>query len=162
RRVELLPVSLARLENGSSSSPEGSVAGGLDLRVGLGTSATLAATINPDFAQVEQDPSVLNLSVFEKFYPEKRPVFFEDSRMFVPNFPQMILFHSRRIGRSPGRVTLGSNEELVTKPDATTILGAAKLTGKTNGWTYGGITALTAPEHATIDTTSTDANGVEV
>src|SRR5262249_6886020 len=97
RRVEVLPVSLARLEHASASSSEASVAGGLDLRVGLGTAATLSATINPDFAQVEQDPSVLNLSVFETFFPEKRPFFVEDSRMFVPSFPQMLLFHSRRI-----------------------------------------------------------------
>src|SRR5262249_2479593 len=115
-----------------------------------------------DFAQVEQDPSVLNLSVFETFFPEKRPFFVEDSRMFVPSFPQMLLFHSRRIGRSPGRVTFGSNDTVVSKPDATTILGAAKRTGKTNGWTFGGLSALTAPEYATIDTPSTAANGDEV
>jgi hypothetical protein len=162
RRVEVLPVSLARLEHAASSSTEASGAAGVDLRVGLGTAATLSATINPDFAQVEQDPSVLNLSVFETFYPEKRPFFLEDSRTFVPNFPQMLLFHSRRIGRSPGRIALGSDDTLVSKPDGTTILGAAKLTGKTNGWTFGGVTALTAPEYAQIDTTSTSANGTEV
>ena len=54
RRVEVLPVSLARLEHATSSSTEASGAAGVDLRVGLGTAATLSATINPDFAQVEQ------------------------------------------------------------------------------------------------------------
>ena len=77
--------------------------GGLDLRVGLGTSATLSATINPDFGQVELDPAVLNLSVFETFFPEKRPFFLEDSRVFVLPFGQFPMFHSRRIGQAPGR-----------------------------------------------------------
>ena len=162
RRVELLPVSLARFEDASSSPAEASVAAGVDVRVGLGTAATLSATLNPDFAQVEQDPSVLNLSVFETFYPEKRPFFVEDSRMFVPNFPQMLLFHSRRIGRSPGRIALNSDETLVSKPDATTILGAAKLTGKASGWSFGGITAATSAEYAHVDRTSTDAAGASV
>ena len=52
--------------------------------MGLGTATTLSAAINPDFGQVEQDPAVLNLSVFETFFPEKRPFFIEDSRTFVP------------------------------------------------------------------------------
>ena len=162
RRVELLPVSLVRLADQASSSADGSVAAGVDVRVGLGTAVTLSATINPDFAQVEQDPSVLNLTVFETFYPEKRPFFVEDSRMFVPNFPQMLLFHSRRIGRNPARVTLKTDETLVKGADTTTILGAAKLTGKVSGWTFGGLTALTAEEFGTVDTKSTDASGAEV
>ena len=49
--------------------------------MGLGTATTLSAAINPDFGQVEQDPAVLNLSVFETFFPEKRPFFIEDSRV---------------------------------------------------------------------------------
>ena len=63
----------------------------------------LSATFNPDFGQVEQDPAVLNLSVFETFFPEKRPFFLEDSRTFVPPYGIFQLFHSRRIGRAPGR-----------------------------------------------------------
>ena len=74
------------------------------MRVGLGSDATLAATVNPDFGQVEQDPAVLNLSVFETFFPEKRPFFLEDSRTFVPPYGNFQLFHSRRIGRAPGRL----------------------------------------------------------
>jgi hypothetical protein len=54
--------------------------------MGLGTATTLSASVNPDFGQVEQDPAVLNLSVFETFFPEKRPFFIEDSRILVPNY----------------------------------------------------------------------------
>jgi Domain of unknown function (DUF5916) len=159
RRIELLPVTLARFEDTATSSPEASLAGGLDLRIGLGTAATLSATINPDFGQVEQDPSVLNLTVFETFYQEKRPFFLEDSRTFVPNFPQMLLFHSRRIGRNPVRIALPTDDTLVERPDSATIIGAAKVTGKASGWTYGGLAALTAAEYATVDASQTDAAG---
>jgi hypothetical protein len=159
RRIELLPVTLARFEDAATSPADASLAGGLDLRVGLGTAATLSATINPDFGQVEQDPSVLNLSVFETFYPEKRPFFLEDSRTFVPNFPQMLLFHSRRIGRSPARIALDTNDTLIERPDSATIVSAAKVTGKASGWTYGALSALTAAEYATVDAPVTDAAG---
>ncbi len=151
RRIELLPVTLLREEDSPTSPSSLAASGGLDLRVGLGTATALSATINPDFGQVEQDPAVLNLSVFETFYPEKRPFFLEDSRLFVPSFPQMLLFHSRRIGRRPARITLLTDDTEIERPDATTILGAAKITGKSSGWTYGGIVALTAPEYATVD-----------
>src|SRR6185503_10594552 len=84
RRVELLPFALARREDLAGASAEQGASAGLDVRMGLGTSATLSATVNPDFAQVEQDPAVLNLTVFETFFPEKRPFFLEDSRTFIP------------------------------------------------------------------------------
>ena len=131
------------------------------MRVGLGTSTTLSATINPDFGQVELDPAVLNLSVFETFFPEKRPFFLEDSRSLAPAFGRFPMFHSRRIGQAPGRLELADNEELVSKPGQTTILGAAKVTGKASGWTFGGLTALTAREYGIVETTSTNADGEE-
>ena len=83
RRVEFLPYTFVRREDLPTTSPEHGVDGGVDLRLGLGTAARLSATINPDFAQVELDPAVLNLTVFESFFPEKRPFFLEDSRTFL-------------------------------------------------------------------------------
>ena len=159
RRIELLPFTLARASRAADRKSSGALDGGMDLRVGLGTSATLSATINPDFGQVELDPAVLNLSVFETFYQEKRPFFLEDSRAFSSPFGQFPMFHSRRIGQTPGRLPLATNETLVSKPDQTTILGAAKLSGKSNGWTYGGLGALTAREYGVVDVTMTDAGG---
>jgi hypothetical protein len=160
RRAELVPFSLGRREMRSAAAADHGAAAGLDARIGLGTAATLSATVNPDFGQVEQDPSVLNLTVFETFFPEKRPFFLEDSRLFVPNFPQMLLFHSRRIGRNPGRIALPSGDTEIERPDATTILGAAKVTGKINGWSYGAISALTGAEHATVTVAGVDAAGL--
>ena len=69
---------------------------GLDAKILLTSNLTLSATINPDFGQVELDPAVLNLSVFETFFPEKRPFFLEDSRALAPAFGRFPMFHSRR------------------------------------------------------------------
>src|SRR6185295_2430449 len=77
RRIEVLPYTLGQIETASDKSPEGTVNAGFDMRLGIGPSATLSATVNPDFGQVEADPAVLNLSVFETFFPEKRPFFLE-------------------------------------------------------------------------------------
>ena len=41
---------------------------------------------------------------------------------------------------------------MIERPDATTILGATKVTGKSNGWTYGGLTALTDREYGLVAT----------
>ena len=158
RRMELLPYTFVRRADLATSRPEHAVQGGLDLRVGLGTGATLSATFNPDFAQVEQDPAVLNLSVFETFFPEKRPFFLEGSRTFRLPYGQFPLFHSRRIGARPGRLALESGDRLVEQPDETTILGATKLTGKASNWTYG---ALTAQEYATVGAVTVDDVGTE-
>lgn len=150
RRIELLPYTLARSERQPAIPTAFSGSAGADLRFGIGTSATLSATVNPDFGQVEQDPAVLNLSIFETFFPEKRPFFLEDSRTFVPPYGNFQLFHSRRIGRTPGRFTVPSGETVLSKPAETTVLGAAKLTGKGSGWTYGALTALTSREYAQL------------
>ena len=162
RRLEILPFTLGQFEKATEQGTEQSVNAGVDVRFGLGTSATVSATVNPDFGQVEADPAVLNLSVFETFFAEKRPFFLEDSRTFVLPYGQFPDFYSRRIGQTPGRLDLPSSDTLVSKPDQTTILGAAKLTGKASGWTYGGLTALTSREYATVDRTTTDASGRDI
>jgi hypothetical protein len=159
RRLELVPYLAARSENVPASALEAGASAGLDVRIGLGTGATLSGTFNPDFGQVEQDPAVLNLSVFETFFPEKRPFFLEDSRTFVPPHGLFQLFHSRRIGRSPGRLPLAEGERLIERPDDTTILGAAKLTGKGSGWTYGIMTAMTSREYAQVESPIAHADG---
>jgi hypothetical protein len=166
-RLELLPYALSRSEVSPIVSSVGAVtshvsnygmAAGVDVRYGLGPSTTLAATINPDFGQVEQDPSVLNLSIYETFFPEKRPFFLEDSRTFVPPYGLFQLFHSRRIGRNPDRFSLETGDTDVERPGDTTILGAAKLTGKSSGWTYGVLSAETSREYAKV--LPVDSNGV--
>src|SRR5688500_13028421 len=153
RRLEVQPFTLARQERVSGVGNDEDATVGLDFRMGLGTATTLSAAVNPDFGQVEQDPAVLNLSVFETFLQEKRPFFTEDSRTLVPTVtPQATMLHSRRIGQRPARLAIPDDETVIERPDATTILGATKITGKANGWTYGGLTALTDREYALVET----------
>jgi hypothetical protein len=150
RRVEVLPYVMARHEGGMAEAGDAVAGAGVDLRVGIGTATTLSATVNPDFGQVELDPAVLNLSVFETFFPEKRPFFLEDSRTFVPSFGLFQVFHSRRIGRQPSRFSSRIDGTIEERPDVTSVIGAVKLTGKASGWTYGGLSALTAREYALV------------
>ena len=133
--------------------------GGVDLKYGLSSNLTLTGTINPDFGQVEVDPAVVNLSQFETFFPEKRPFFTEGAQMFRfgtgPahyranfNFYGPTWFYSRRIGRSP-QGTGNLSYDFVDAPGQTTILGAAKVTGKYgDGWSIGVLDAVTNRENA--------------
>ena len=106
---------------------------GTDLKLGIGSNITIDATFNPDFGQVEVDPSVINLSAYETFYHEKRPFFIEGADIFSfgrggPtsrwgfNYMEPQFFYSRRIGRSPqGSI---DTDGWVKTPSASTILGA--------------------------------------
>lgn len=135
---------------------------GFDLKFGLKSNLTLDATVNPDFGQVEVDPAVVNLSAYETYYEEKRPFFIEGASIFNGfgrggvhmnfniNWPNPTFFYSRRIGRAPqGYVT--QEGDYFANPDRTTILGAAKVTGKLGGWSVGFVNALTSREFAQID-----------
>lgn len=134
---------------------------GADIKYGLGSNLTLNATFNPDFGQVEVDPAVVNLSQFETFFDEKRPFFIEGSNFFEFgrggvnsnwgfNWGNPSFFYSRRIGRPPrGDV---QHDGFSDVPDRTTIIGAAKLTGKiSKGWSVGTLSALTAREYGHVD-----------
>jgi hypothetical protein len=161
--LELVPYAVARSDVQSRfdrtdpflQSTKEKIDGGLDLKYALTSTLTLTGTVNPDFGQVEVDPAVVNLTQFETFYPEKRPFFTEGFQIFsfgdspAPehwNFTSLpTFFYSRRIGRSPQGVV---NADFVDQPTETTILGAAKLTGKVGKWTVGVLDALTDNETA--------------
>ncbi len=135
---------------------------GLDLKDRLTSNLTLDGTINPDFGQVEVDPAVLNLSAFETFFPEKRPFFVEGAQVFnfgsfncnfCSNVESMSGFYSRRIGRAPTGADLAAAYPYSSVPDASTILGAGKITGRTaGGYTVGILDALTGQANARIET----------
>jgi len=152
QRVELLPYvsSNARLiGNRDAADPfnDGVDAGGGiggDAKLGIGSNLTLEATVNPDFGQVEADPAQVNLSAFEIFFDERRPFFVEGANLLVGNVEEY--FYSRRIGAPPpGPVS----SEFVDFPRTTTILGAAKLTGRlASGTSLGMLSAVTDEETA--------------
>ena len=124
---------------------------GADFKVGLGSNLTLDATINPDFGQVEADPAEVNLSAFETFFPEQRPFFIEGNQLLEGNGPGY--YYSRRIGGQPRGYPTGAfvdEADFVDEPGYATILGAAKLTGRTSsGMSIGALAALTQREYAT-------------
>jgi hypothetical protein len=127
----------------------------------LTSNLTLDATLNPDFGQVEVDPAVLNLSAFETFFPEKRPFFIAGAQVFdfsnfacnfCDNTQDMNAFYSRRIGRPPTATSLTDSAQYADIPSATTILGAAKITGRTSqGYTIGLLSALTGRADASVE-----------
>lgn len=166
RRIELLPYWVSKLETAPSEAGnpfatghKTVLTGGLDGKVGVTSDLTLDLTVNPDFGQVEADPSVVNLSAFETFYEEKRPFFIEGKNIL--NFglgfgdgdiSQEGLFYSRRIGRTPHHYPDVGDNAFVNWPENTTILTALKLTGKTrSGVSVGILEAVTAEERASID-----------
>ena len=132
--------------------------GGLDAKIGITNDLTLDLTINPDFGQVEADPAAIALDGFQIFFREQRPFFVENKNIFDYGFADGAdnLFYSRRIGRNPQGIPNVGKEEFVKMPGNTTILGAAKFSGKTkNGWSIGVLESLTDKEFAKID------NGVD-
>ncbi|MDH5590613.1 MAG: carbohydrate binding family 9 domain-containing protein, partial [Gemmatimonadota bacterium] len=153
KRLEVLPYAVQRSEYvGDGVRPptngDHSLSGGMDLLYRVTSDFTLNATANPDFGQVEVDPAVINLSVYETFYEEKRPFFVEGSEIFDfgRNTSGGQIFYSRRIGRRP-QIGLPRGVTTVEVPDNTSILGAAKLSGKTSGgWSVGVMEAVTAEE----------------
>jgi hypothetical protein len=131
---------------------------GLDAKIGITNNMTMDLTINPDFGQVEADPSEVNLTAYETFFSEKRPFFIEGNN--ITNFNIGLgdgnqgndnLFYSRRIGRQPSGYPSLGDQEYADVPTFTTILGAAKLTGKTkNGLSLGFVEGVTGGAWAAI------------
>ena len=124
---------------------------GLDGKIGVTSNFTLDYTINPDFGQVEADPSELNLTSYEVFYAEKRPFFLEGNNILDYGSGNDLLFYSRRIGSAPGYYPEVGENGTVTMPEQSTILNALKLTGKNqSGLSVGVINSMTAREDALI------------
>lgn len=167
KQLEIQPYVVAKTERFQKEEGNPFVTGksssadmGLDAKIGITSDITLDLTFNPDFGQVEADPSQVNLSAFRVFFQERRPFFIEgNSTLNFPVTGSNNLFYSRRIGRTPqGDVETDQDgtddgvEEYVKKDTYTTILGAAKLTGKNKkGFSWGVLESVTSPERAKID-----------
>ncbi|MCD6117286.1 carbohydrate binding family 9 domain-containing protein [bacterium] len=166
QRFEILPYSLAKGEaekrepgNPFRTGRSANIDFGLDGKIGVTSDLTLDFTINPDFGQVEADPSVVNLTAYETFYKEKRPFFVEGNNIL--SYKLMIgdgdmsnanLFYSRRIGKSCSYDPDLNDNEYLRMPQSSSIIGAAKLTGKTkSGLSIGIMDAVTSKEFGEID-----------
>lgn len=167
KQLEIQPYTVAKTEtyeaeegnpfrDGSGSN----ITAGLDAKIGITNDLTLDLTVNPDFGQVDADPSAIALDGFQIFFQERRPFFVENKNIFDfrvsqseagNTFGSDNIFYSRRIGRSPQGDPDTSDGEFVDQPDNTPIIGAAKFSGKTkDGWAIGVLESVTAQRTATI------------
>jgi hypothetical protein len=168
QQIEIMPYTVGRIErfekiegNPFKTGKATMLSAGLDGKIGLTNDFTMDFSINPDFGQVEADPSEVNLTAFETYFSEKRPLFVGGRSIFefspsqtnvIQNMQSDNLFYSRRIGRYPHYYPSVGSNEYVKMPEATTILGAIKISGKTKkGLSIGILESLTSKENALID-----------
>lgn len=155
RNFEVMPYTKAKYIIDSNNKQNFGV--GLDGKIGVTSNFTLDYTINPDFGQVEADPSELNLTSYETFYEEKRPFFLEGKSILEYNAGFDQLFYSRRIGAAPSYSPVVDDDEELLMPDNTSIIDALKLTGKNkSGLSVGVVNSMTANENAIITTGSSE------
>jgi hypothetical protein len=160
QRIELFPYTLGKIQfskkvadNPFASGVEKSMTAGLDGKISIGSNFNADFAINPDFGQVEADPSVMNLSAFETYFEEKRPFFLEGRNIINYSLDGDYLFYSRRIGHAPTYWPDIDNNNLqfAKNPENTSIISAVKISGKTtNGLSLGILQGLTSRENVEI------------
>src|SRR3989442_1094971 len=158
RRLEVAPYAVLKNVPAPGFERDQKYDGGADIKYGITSNITIDATVNPDFGQVEADPSVVNLTSFETFYQERRPFFVDGTGIFhfgvtcnIVNCNGEGLFYSRRIGRDPQLRGLYGDAQ---SPTASRILGAAKITGRLpGGLTLGAVEGVTQRAHGPADRT---------
>ncbi|HEV2669752.1 MAG TPA: DUF5916 domain-containing protein [Gemmatimonadales bacterium] len=138
RGVELSPYVLGRAIEPQHDSLGTRVAGGfvggkagVDAKLAVTPTLTTDLTLGTDFAQVEVDQQVINLTRFPFFFPEKRNFFLESSGQFdfgTPGHTQV--FYSRRIG-------------LDTSGSPVPIIAGGRVYGRIGSWRLGGLDART-------------------
>ena len=171
KQLEILPYVLAKTEltekeegNPFATGQASSFDAGVDAKIGLTSDITLDLTLNPDFGQVEADPSQVNLSAFRLFFQERRPFFLEGNNILTfPAGNGDNLFYSRRIGKRPSYYPDADSISYVDQPNFTRIWGAAKLTGKNkNGFSWGLLEAVTNREKAEVQNEDGSRNKIAV
>ncbi|RKY81917.1 hypothetical protein DRQ07_02765 [candidate division KSB1 bacterium] len=116
--VEIKPYITAGVEKHESENISGIAHIGGDIDYLMSSNLKLNLTANTDFAQIESDRSVINLSRFSIYYPEKRSFFLEGKEAFSFGARGMpSVFYSRRIGIKNG--------------SQIPIIGGVRLMGKT-------------------------------
>ncbi len=168
KQIEIAPYVVAQTQkyqkiegNPFAKGADSKITVGVDGKVALTSDLIVDFTINPDFGQVEADPSEVRIDGFQSFFSEKRPFFIESRNIFDYQltgsqaggpYDADLLFYSRRIGSSPHGAPNLATGEYANIPDNTSILGAAKFSGKTkDGWSVGVLESVTQRENATID-----------
>ncbi len=134
RQLDVKPYILSGAEKNLNRNLDDTFKYGLDLKFGITSNTTLALTTKTDFAQIESDKEIINLTRFDISYPEKRDFFLEGADLFEFKQGMMNIFYTRRIGLTPERKGLP-------------ILGGAKLVQKTGSYRMGVMTIQTEEGH---------------
>ena len=135
--------------------------GGMDVKYGINESFTLDVTLIPDFAQVQSDNIVLNLSPFDIKFEDFRPFFTEGTELFN----KAGIFYSRRIGDAPAgsfnvlnMAASNPDYQIIKNPGITRLINGTKFSGRTEGNLGIGIfNALTSSMNAEIFDKSGDS-----
>jgi hypothetical protein len=168
KQVEIAPYTVAKTEgykpevgNPFATGRDSKMTFGVDGKVAVTSDLILDFTVNPDFGQVEADPSQVRIDGFQNFFEERRPFFIESRNIFDyqltgseagDDYDSDLLFYSRRIGGSPHGYPNLKDGEFAQVPQNTSILGAAKFSGKTKkGWSIGLLESVTQEVSAVID-----------
>jgi hypothetical protein len=129
--LNVKPFTTATAESSSQPNSENDLDFGLDVKYGVTRGLSFDGTINTDFAETEVDSLQVNLTRFSLFFPEKREFFLENAGIFEfgpgdigTSAPLLKVFHSRRIGISPGGGEVP-------------IDWGVRLTGRVGGWNLG-------------------------
>ncbi|MGN6531388.1 MAG: DUF5916 domain-containing protein [Ginsengibacter sp.] len=136
--------------------------GGMDVKYGINESFTLDVTLIPDFAQVQSDNIVLNLSPFDIKFEDFRPFFTEGTELFN----KAGIFYSRRVGDAPAgsynvlaMAASKPNYEIIKNPGITRLINGTKLSGRTKGKLGIGVfNAVTSQMNAEIHDKSNDSS----
>lgn len=148
RRMEfvpfLLPTASRDFVTASTFNQDAKYGG--DFKIGVTNDLIADFTYHTDFAQVEADQEVVNLTRFSLFFPEKRQFFTETAGIFdfgksvaglggeaATNDPGLLnLFYSRRIGLVDGQQV--------------PIIGGGRLTGRVGDYAVGVMNISTEEE----------------
>jgi hypothetical protein len=153
RRIEFVPFVLPTASKDYGSAPSAALGSsvadakyGGDFKIGVTDDLIADFTYHTDFAQVEADQEVVNLTRFSLFFPEKRQFFTESAGIFdfaksvtglggdaAANDPGLLnIFYTRRIGLVDGQQV--------------PIIGGGRVTGRVGAYALGVLNIATEEE----------------
>ncbi len=133
---ELYPEGFLRLDQTPDEEAKVKPRASLNFKWDVTRQTTINATVLPDFAQIEADPTRFNLSRYELWLSEQRPFFLEGSEIFRMRglgegpFEPLNIFYSRRIGKA-------------IEQEPVPIFSGLKITSRTKDWSLGALAAYT-------------------
>jgi hypothetical protein len=141
--LELKPYAVSTLTTDRTAatpySNDGKADAGFDFKYGLTRGLILDATVNTDFAQIEEDQQQVNLTRFSLFFPEKRDFFLEGQGLFA--FGGVSLGQNANPGEVP--VMFFSRQIGLSRGQSVPVVAGARLTGRAGQYQIGALNIQT-------------------